>query len=170
MGEFRKDDKTSVSLADFAAQALLVAAIHHNFPGDTIVGEEETAILRSDQGIADRVWELVSTTHLEDEECEKLLLSPVSPSDMLHYIDLGGTSYGGPKGRVWMIDPVDGTKGFLKDGQYVVCYAAHRWSRDGSCFWLPTCQLGEWENIRARHRYDWKRLSDFGHQRQGRSS
>lgn len=120
-GEFRKGDKTSVSLADFAAQALLVAAIHHNFPGDTIVGEEDTAILRSDQGIADRVWELVSTTHLEDEECEKSLQSPVSPSEMLHYIDLGGTSYGGPKGRVWMIDPVDGTKGFLTGGQYVVC-------------------------------------------------
>jgi hypothetical protein len=62
IGEFRKGDRTSVSLADFAAQALLVAAIHHNFPGDTIVGEEETAILRSDPKIADRVWELVSTT------------------------------------------------------------------------------------------------------------
>ncbi|KFY14954.1 hypothetical protein V491_05844 [Pseudogymnoascus sp. VKM F-3775] len=120
-GEFRKDDKTSVSLADFAAQALLVAAIHHNFPGDIIVGEEDTAILRSDQGIADRLWELVSTTHLEDEECERSLPSPISPSEMLHYIDLGGTSYGGPKGRVWMIDPIDGTKGFLTGGQYVVC-------------------------------------------------
>jgi 3'(2'), 5'-bisphosphate nucleotidase len=120
VGEFRKGDKTSVSLADFAAQALLVAAIHHNFPGDTIVGKEETSILRSDPKIADRVWELVSTIHLENEDCEKLLRSPVSLSDMLHYIELGGTSYGGPKGRVWMIDPVDGTKGFLKGGQYVV--------------------------------------------------
>src|SRR5208282_1659318 len=26
-----------------------------------------------------------------------------------------------PKGRVWMIDPVDGTKGYLTGGQYVVC-------------------------------------------------
>lgn len=120
-GEFIKSDKTAVSLADFAAQALLVAAIHRNFPDDTIVGEEDTAILQTDEGILDRVWELVSSTRLEDEDCEKLLRSPSSLSEMLESIDLSGASYGGPKGRVWMIDPVDGTKGFLTGGQYVVC-------------------------------------------------
>jgi len=120
-GEISKKDKTPVSLADFAAQALLVAAIHHNFPSDTIVGEEETSVLRKNQKIADQVWDLVSPTHLEDEESEKLLRSPKSPEEMLEFIDLGGKAYGGPKGRVWMIDPVDGTKGFLTGGQYVVC-------------------------------------------------
>jgi 3'(2'), 5'-bisphosphate nucleotidase len=59
MGEFCKGDTTSVSLADFAAQALPVAAIHHNFPGGTIVGESMK------RKIADRVWELDLTTHLE---------------------------------------------------------------------------------------------------------
>jgi 3'(2'), 5'-bisphosphate nucleotidase len=43
-GELAKGDKTSVSLADFAAQALLVAAIHHSFPDDIIVGEEDTSL------------------------------------------------------------------------------------------------------------------------------
>lgn len=43
-GDFTNGDKTQVSLVDFAAQALLVAAINHNFPGDTTVGEKETSI------------------------------------------------------------------------------------------------------------------------------
>ncbi len=54
MGKFRKCDKTSASLADFAAQALLVTAIH-NFPGDMIVGEEGKALIRRDPKIADPV-------------------------------------------------------------------------------------------------------------------
>lgn len=120
-GELTKGDKTQVTLADFAAQALLVAAIHHNFPNDAIVGEEDTRALRSSSTMAAQVWDLVSSTSLEDVECESLLPSPTSQEDMLRYIDLGGKGYGGPSGRVWMIDPVDGTKGFLKGGQYVVC-------------------------------------------------
>ena len=121
-GEHAKADKTLVSLADFAAQAILVAAIHNKFPHDTIVGEEDTALLRSKPEVAEQVWELVAGTHLEDApECEELLQSPTSLEDMLRYIDLGGTSYGGPEGRVWMIDPIDGTKGYLTGGQYVVC-------------------------------------------------
>jgi len=32
----------------------------------------------------------------------------------------GGRAAGGRKGRVWTIDPIDGTKGFLRGGQYVV--------------------------------------------------
>jgi 3'-phosphoadenosine 5'-phosphosulfate (PAPS) 3'-phosphatase len=40
---------------------------------------------------------------------------------MMHHIDLGVTSYRDPKDRVWIIDPVDCTKAFLRGGQYVVC-------------------------------------------------
>ena len=35
---------------------------------------------------------------------------------MMRYIDLGGTSYSGPKIRVWMIDPIDGTKWYWTGG------------------------------------------------------
>jgi 3'(2'), 5'-bisphosphate nucleotidase len=119
-GDLTKGDRTLMSLTDFAAQALLVAAIHHNFPGDIIVGKEETTVLRNNRKMADQVWELVSSTHLEDRECEKLLPSPTSLDDMLHFIDLGGALYSGPKGRVWMTNPVDGTKGYLTGSQYVV--------------------------------------------------
>ncbi len=34
-----------------------------------------------------------------------------------------GSYAGGPKGRHWALDPIDGTKGFLRGGQYAVCLA-----------------------------------------------
>jgi 3'(2'), 5'-bisphosphate nucleotidase len=43
-----KSDRTPVSLADFAGQALLTAAIHRAFPADDIVGEEVADTLRHD--------------------------------------------------------------------------------------------------------------------------
>ena len=39
---------------------------------------------------------------------------------MLAAID-AGNSAGGGKGRIWALDPIDGTKGFLRGGQYAVC-------------------------------------------------
>ncbi|KAI5299653.1 hypothetical protein KEM55_001901 [Ascosphaera atra] len=41
---------------------------------------------------------------------------------MLQVID-SGKSKGGRQGRVWALDPIDGTKGFLRGGQYAVCLA-----------------------------------------------
>jgi 3'(2'), 5'-bisphosphate nucleotidase len=32
-----------------------------------------------------------------------------------------GNSTGGASGRHWALDPIDGTKGFLRGGQYAVC-------------------------------------------------
>jgi 3'(2'), 5'-bisphosphate nucleotidase len=43
-------------------------------------------------------------------------------SDVFNSIDLG--QYQGSKtGRFWTLDPIDGTKGFLRGGQYAVCLA-----------------------------------------------
>lgn len=122
-GELGKGDKTSVSLADFACQALIVAAIANTFPGDAIVGEEDTSELQKDANLVRRVWELVSSTNLEDAESEGYLQAPKSVEDMLRYIELGGATFSTSQNRVWTIDPVDGTHGFLHGGQYVVCVA-----------------------------------------------
>ncbi len=40
----------------------------------------------------------------------------------MHVIDLGNYG-GGAKGRFWTLDPIDGTKGFLRGEQYAVCLA-----------------------------------------------
>ncbi|KAL3421675.1 3',5'-bisphosphate nucleotidase [Phlyctema vagabunda] len=120
-GEISKSDDSPVTVADFAAQALLISAIHYVFPGDTFVGEESSAALRENQSLRDRVWELVHSTRLEDAEAEAALGQIESPAAMLDIIDLGGNGKGGNSGRVWMLDPVDGTATFVRGEQYAVC-------------------------------------------------
>lgn len=120
-GTVDKNDKSPVTIGDFGAQALIIAALRHNFPDDAIVAEEEAAQLRDDANLKQTIWELVSSTKLDDEDAEKQLGGPIKDvDDMLELIDRGG-SQGGSSGRIWAIDPIDGTKGFLRGGQYAVC-------------------------------------------------
>lgn len=120
-GTVDKNDKSPVTIGDFGAQALIIAALRHNFPDDAIVAEEEAAKLKEDAALRETIWQLVRDTHLEDQAAEKLLGGSIKDADtMLELIDLGN-SPGGSKGRIWTIDPIDGTKGFLRGGQYAVC-------------------------------------------------
>lgn len=120
-GTVSKDDKSPVTIGDFGAQALIISALKANFPLDEIVAEEEAAQLREDTPLRDQIWELVKSTKLDDEAAEQLLGGAIKdPNAMLEIIDQGN-SKGGNHGRIWTIDPIDGTKGFLRGGQYAVC-------------------------------------------------
>ncbi|KAF7718291.1 3'(2'),5'-bisphosphate nucleotidase [Penicillium ucsense] len=120
-GTVSKDDKSPVTIGDFGAQALIIQAIRKNFPNDEIVAEEEASSLREDKSLSAEIWRLVQDVKLEDAESDKILGGPItSEESMLDTID-AGKSAGGPKGRIWALDPIDGTKGFLRGGQYAVC-------------------------------------------------
>ena len=122
-GTVSKDDKSPVTIGDFGAQALIIKAIKHNFPDDEIVGEEDAKSLRTNPAVSAQVWEVVRHMQLEDEPSEAEIGGPVqSEEEMLQMIDLGNSA-GGPQGRFWALDPIDGTKGFLRGGQYAVCLA-----------------------------------------------
>ncbi|KAL6857699.1 3'(2'),5'-bisphosphate nucleotidase [Amphichorda felina] len=120
-GTVDKNDKSPVTIGDFGAQALIIAALRHNFPHDAIVAEEEAAQLREDPNLKATIWDLVKDIKLDDPAAEAALGGPIADADqMLELIDRGN-SPGGPQGRIWAIDPIDGTKGFLRGGQYAVC-------------------------------------------------
>merc|ERR1712000_690163 len=122
-GTISKDDASPVTIGDFGAQALIIHAIKKNFPDDQVVGEEEASTVRDDQKLRDQIWGLVDGAKLNDSEAEKVLGGPIESLDaMLGAID-AGNSAGGNKGRIWALDPIDGTKGFLRGGQYAVCLA-----------------------------------------------
>ncbi|KAI1443829.1 3',5'-bisphosphate nucleotidase [Annulohypoxylon stygium] len=122
-GTVSKDDKSPVTIGDFGAQALIISALKANFPDDEIIAEEEAAQLRQDSNLRQTIWDLVKTTQLSDPEAESLLGGEIDDEEsMLTMIDYGN-SKGGAKGRIWAIDPIDGTKGFLRGGQYAVCLA-----------------------------------------------
>lgn len=120
-GTVDKNDKSPVTIGDYGAQALIIAALQHNFPEDAIVAEEEAAQLRENAQLKQTIWDVVKDTKLEDDASEELLGGPIKDVEsMLELIDRGN-SPGGNSGRIWTIDPIDGTKGFLRGGQYAVC-------------------------------------------------
>ena len=120
-GTTSKDDKSPVTIGDFGAQALIISALRRHFPNDEIVAEEEASSLRDNAGLRSQIWELVKTTKLDDTSAEEELGGGIKDeAAMLDIIDQGN-SKGGAKGRIWAIDPIDGTKGFLRGGQYAVC-------------------------------------------------
>jgi 3'(2'), 5'-bisphosphate nucleotidase len=129
-----KADDSPVTIADFAAQALLISALHAAYPTDAFLGEESADALRQNEALADRVWQLVQQAKNEahaggaksgreqgnsgkDEE----LASPKSKEEMFELIDRGGKGEITRRGRVWVMDPVDGTATFMQGQQYAVC-------------------------------------------------
>ncbi|CAG8444701.1 3445_t:CDS:2 [Ambispora leptoticha] len=109
-----KKDKTPITVADYSAQAVINTILGKTFPNDPIVGEEDTDELRGDERkpLREKVLELTNS----------ILDVPLDENKLLSAIDRG-THPGGIKGRMWTLDPIDGTKGFLRGEQYAVCLA-----------------------------------------------
>lgn len=120
VGEISKEDDSPVTIADFAAQALIIKALQDAFPEDSFLGEESAAALRRNETLRDKVYELASSTRTT--QCTNLP-ALVSKEEMLDLIDLGGCGKGCEKVRFWVLDPVDGTAAFLKGQQYAVSLA-----------------------------------------------
>ncbi|EXJ59333.1 3'(2'),5'-bisphosphate nucleotidase [Cladophialophora psammophila CBS 110553] len=122
-GTVSKSDASPVTIADFGAQALITSAILHNFPQDTIVAEEEASKLREHESLRNQLWHCVQNVRLDDEIAEETLGGPVATIEILLDAIDRGKGQGGNTGRVWAIDPVDGTKGLLRGGQYAIALA-----------------------------------------------
>lgn len=106
-----KNDRSPVTVADFASQALVVSLLAQAFPGDPIVGEEDSSALRlpESQAILQQVTRFVA------------MFNPSStPEKVTGWIDQGSAD---PASRFWTLDPIDGTKGFLRGEQYAVALA-----------------------------------------------
>jgi 3'(2'), 5'-bisphosphate nucleotidase len=110
-GALMKSDRSPVTVADFGAQALVACLMARSFPEDSLVAEEDAAHLRTREGrqTLERVAGFVSR-----------FLGRVAPEAIADWIDRGS---GEPAGRFWTMDPIDGTKGFLRGEQYAVALA-----------------------------------------------
>ncbi|KAK3292950.1 uncharacterized protein B0H64DRAFT_464758 [Chaetomium fimeti] len=128
-----KDDKSPVTIADFAAQALIISGFCKAFPNYGVLGEENADELRKPENaeMVGKIWELVKNTKLTDPACERLLGKPTSLEDMVDTIDRGGSVSSAEPGKIYLImDPVDGTSAFMKLGQYVVATGLVRDGRE----------------------------------------
>ncbi|NNJ27328.1 3'(2'),5'-bisphosphate nucleotidase [Alienimonas chondri] len=121
-----KADKSPVTVADFAAQALVCRALAEAFPDDPVVGEEDAAALRTTadwQG--EKAGFVEQVTHAVNAALAQFKLPTATTAEILDWIDRGGAdgAVGENGGRFWTVDPIDGTKGFLRGGQYAVAIA-----------------------------------------------
>jgi len=107
-----------VTVADFATQAVICHALGAAFAADKVVGEEDSAELRGDDA-ADARGNVV-------RHVNSVVGAELSQEQVLAAIDRGGfdpapgSRAGAPTKRYWTLDPIDGTKGFLRGEQYAV--------------------------------------------------
>ncbi|KAL7421886.1 3'(2'),5'-bisphosphate nucleotidase [Cryptotrichosporon argae] len=115
-----KADKSPVTVADLSAQALVSLHLLEHFPSDPIIGEEDTEELRANAELRAKVAGLVNDAFEREDGWGRD--KTFSEDQILNAID-AGSAPGGPKGRYWTIDPVDGTSGFIRHQQFAVCLA-----------------------------------------------
>ena len=106
-----KSDKSPVTLADFAVQAYICHELHRHFPDLPVIAEENTGLLTDPENKS--LLELLEK-HLQKTgfylDRESLLLA----------IDRGNNK---PGDLFWTLDPIDGTKGFMRKEQYAIALA-----------------------------------------------
>ena len=106
-----KADSSPVTVADLGAQALVRMAMVEALPGDGMMGEEDFGQLAESADLADAVLARVRAQRPE-----------VTLDDLREALE-GCDDPGGPERRWWTLDPVDGTKGFLRNEQYAIALA-----------------------------------------------
>mgnify|MGYP002632742590 CR=1 FL=1 len=107
-----KKDKSPVTVADFASQAMICRQLQVAFPNDPVIGEEGAEELRKPAG-ADFLARIVA-------ECASVDVVG-TPDEICNWIDRGGLQE--YRSRFWTLDPIDGTKGFLRKEQYAISLA-----------------------------------------------
>jgi len=106
-----KADRSPVTVADYASQAIICKELADTFPNDSVVAEEASEGLRA----RDQNQMLSQVTHYVQTQ-----LPEATSDDVCDWIDRGGADSGQ---RFWTLDPIDGTKGFLRGEQYAVALA-----------------------------------------------
>ena len=109
--EVTKDDRSPVTVADFAVQAIVSLSLADSLPHNErlIVGEEDATALRTDSQTTIRRAVL---------EAVRAWNPHVTEAEMLDAID--ACNHDGRSDGYWALDPIDGTKGFLRGQHYAI--------------------------------------------------
>jgi len=106
-----KSDRSPVTVADFASQAVVARMLKETLPKDPLVAEEDSRVLQKPEGHGRLMAVTKFVQRIFPDEDEQAVCS---------HIDVGRAE---PSLRYWTLDPIDGTKGYLRGGQYVVALA-----------------------------------------------
>lgn len=162
-GRHHKADNSPVTALDFSVQALILSRLTEAFPGEAFVAEEDGRQLPEQ---FDGVWidQATRAVRLSNPEA--------GPEDVRRWLNLPMSA---GDGRYWTIDPIDGTRGLLRGGQYatavalvedgrvvlggLACPSFDVFGADG-CLCLAVRQAGAW--VAEAPDGVWRRLSVAG--------
>ena len=120
-----KSDLSPVTVADFAAQAIVLRHIKEAFADDSFIAEESSSPLTDDAALAQSVSD---ASGMSDIDMLKSSIDLGKEYELWHGDSPDSENAGMARPpRVWCLDPIDGTKGFLRGrkegGQYCVALA-----------------------------------------------
>ncbi len=106
-----KSDHSPVTVGDYAAQALIGSLLERYYPDDALVAEEDSQTLCSpgQESLLELVTGFVAG-----------FVRDIRPEQVCRWIERGQSR---PARRYWTLDPIDGTKGYLRGDQYAVALA-----------------------------------------------
>jgi HAL2 family 3'(2'),5'-bisphosphate nucleotidase len=112
LSPLQKGDRSPVTVADFGSQAIICRELLQAFPDDPVIAEEGSGALREGHNarILAQVVHQVQRFHSE-----------ATDADVCRWIDHGHVREYSE--RFWTLDPIDGTKGFLRADQYALALA-----------------------------------------------
>lgn len=108
-----KKDYSPVTVADYAAQALIVSYLSEMFPEDGFVAEEDSSILRSDTALCNqvlRILEAVSNRSWSTAD----LFEAVDRAAGVEELGVRREAVNISKRRTWVLDPIDGMTMVIK--------------------------------------------------------
>jgi 3'(2'), 5'-bisphosphate nucleotidase len=106
-----KKDRSPVTVADYGSQAILCKLIKDTFPEDVIVAEEDSSELK--KPVHSKILEQVTRFF-------HAFFPDATSIDVSRWIDFSSHRI---TDRFWAMDPIDGTKGFLRGDQYAIALA-----------------------------------------------
>ena len=100
-----------MTVADFATQAVICQALGKAFPHDPIIAEENANLLQQPESshFLTQVTQQVAT-----------VIPDATEENIINWINRGN---GEIASRYWTLDPIDGTKGFIRQAQYTIALA-----------------------------------------------
>ncbi len=105
-----KADRSPVTIADYGSQAILCRALAAHFTSDRVIAEEngQDFLQQTPPDQRERVRRLV----------EQMIGAEVTESQLVAWMNHGRRRTGAA--QTWVIDPIDGTKGFLAGRNYTI--------------------------------------------------
>lgn len=108
-----KDDKSPVTVADYASQAIVGMILRERLGRDVVlVAEEGSEFLRDEDNAVFLEATLAAVRDVWPEADADAMLGAIDVGE-------GDTRHRG----YWTLDPIDGTKGFLRNQQYAIALA-----------------------------------------------